>query len=202
MPNGNAGPPEAARHVTVSNPFVAERERRMRDTFVGRERELAQLTAALDDAIAGRGRIVLLVGEPGIGKTRTAEQLAVVARRRGAEVLWGRCPEERGAPPYWPWVQAIGAHAADSDPGALLAELGKGAGTIAEIAPGIAERVPGLEPPPAIEDPESARFRLFDSVVSFLKRASQSRPMVIALDDLHWADGSSLRELGCGVAQG
>jgi predicted ATPase len=72
------------------------------DTFVGREREMAELTAALEDTIAGRGRLVMLVGEPGIGKTRTAEELAVIARQRGAEVLWGHCPEERGAPPYWP----------------------------------------------------------------------------------------------------
>jgi predicted ATPase len=165
------------------------------DIFVGRAREMAALTAALDDSLAGRGRLVMLVGEPGIGKTRTAEELAAVAHGRGVEVLWGRCPEERGAPPYWPWVQVIGAHAAALDERTLRSELGNDAGSIAEIVPGIAERVRGMAPPRAVDDPESARFRLFDGVTSFLKRASEARPVLIALDDLHWADGSSLRLL-------
>ncbi len=69
--------------------------------FVGRGREMAELISALDGALAGQGRLVMLVGEPGIGKTRTAEELAVLARQRGAEVLWCHCPEERGPPPYW-----------------------------------------------------------------------------------------------------
>ena len=73
--------------------------------FVGRQRELAELTAALDDALSGQGRLVMLVGEPGIGKTRTAQELASYAENRGAKVFWGRCYEEEGAPPYWPWVR-------------------------------------------------------------------------------------------------
>jgi len=72
--------------------------------FVGRHREMVELTAALNDALTGHGRMVVLAGEPGIGKTRTAEELAVLAETRGAQVLWGRCYEEQGAPPYWPWV--------------------------------------------------------------------------------------------------
>ena len=74
--------------------------------FVGRQREIAGLTAALDSSIAGHGGLAMLVGEPGIGKTRTALELASYAEGRGAQVLWGRCYEEEGAPPYWPWVQA------------------------------------------------------------------------------------------------
>ena len=73
--------------------------------FVGRQREVAELRAALDDALAGRGRLVMLAGEPGIGKTRTAQELAVYAEQRGALVLWGWCYEGEGAPPYWPWVR-------------------------------------------------------------------------------------------------
>ena len=65
--------------------------------------------AALDDAMSGQGRLVMLAGEPGIGKTRTAQELATLAEQRGAQVLWGRCYEEAGAPPYWPWVQSIGS---------------------------------------------------------------------------------------------
>ena len=63
-----------------------------------------ELRAALEETIAGRGRLAMLVGEPGIGKTRTAQELAAYAETRGTQVLWGRCYEEDGAPPYWPWV--------------------------------------------------------------------------------------------------
>ena len=73
------------------------------NVFVGRHQELNQLKAALDDALSGQGQLVMLAGEPGIGKTRTAEELAMLAEQRGALVLWGRCYEEVGAPPYWPW---------------------------------------------------------------------------------------------------
>lgn len=75
--------------------------------FVGRQREMAELRAALDDALSGDGRLVMLAGEPGIGKTRIAQELAAVAEGRGVRVLWGRCYEGGGAPPYWPWAQAI-----------------------------------------------------------------------------------------------
>ncbi len=71
-----------------------------RGIFVGRQRELAELSSALDDALAGQGRLVMLVGEPGIGKTRTAQELASYAEDHGAQVFWGRCYEETGVPPY------------------------------------------------------------------------------------------------------
>jgi hypothetical protein len=73
--------------------------------FVGRQREMGDLKACLEDALSGRGRLVTLVGEPGIGKTRTAQELATYAGLRGAQVLWGRSYEEQGVPPYWPWVR-------------------------------------------------------------------------------------------------
>ena len=73
--------------------------------FVGRQRELAELTAALDDALSGEGRLFMLVGEPGIGKTRTTQELASYAEQQGAQVFWGLCYEEEGTPPYWPWVR-------------------------------------------------------------------------------------------------
>jgi hypothetical protein len=75
--------------------------------FVGRERELERLREAVDSMLAGRGSLQLLVGEPGIGKTRAAEELATYARVSGARVYWGRAREDEGAPAYWPWVQAI-----------------------------------------------------------------------------------------------
>jgi eukaryotic-like serine/threonine-protein kinase len=78
--------------------------------YVGRETELAALTADLQAAVAGRGGVVLLAGEPGIGKTRLAEELAAQATARGALVLWGCCWEGEGAPAFWPWVQVVRAY--------------------------------------------------------------------------------------------
>src|SRR2546427_984360 len=78
-------------------------DRRAEDTFVGRERETALLRAGLDDAGSGRGRVLLVTGEPGIGKTRIINELAMHARRHGVQVLPGRCHEGEGAPPVWPW---------------------------------------------------------------------------------------------------
>jgi hypothetical protein len=78
-----------------------------RGVFVGRQREMGELKAALEDTLSGRGRLVTLVGEPGIGKTRTALELATYAGLRQAQVLWGRCYEGEGAPPYWPWGHCI-----------------------------------------------------------------------------------------------
>jgi len=170
--------------------------------FVGRQKEMGDLKACLEDALSGRGRLVMLVGEPGIGKTRTAQELTTYAGLRGALVLWGHCYEDEGVPPYWPWVQAIRSYVRERDPEQLMSEMGSGAADIAEVMSDVRERLPGLPPAPKLE-PEQARFRLFDSIASFLKTASQRQPLVLVLDDLHWADQPSLallqfvaRELG------
>ncbi|MFQ6028445.1 MAG: AAA family ATPase, partial [Dehalococcoidia bacterium] len=160
--------------------------------FVGRQREMGELKAALEDALSGRGRLVTLVGEPGIGKTRTAQELATYAGMRGAQVLWGRCYEDQGVPPYWPWVQAIRSYVREVEPEQLRSEMGAGAADIAEVVSDVKERLPDLIPPPLLDSPEQARFRLFDSITAFLKSASQRQPLVLVLDDLHWADTPSL----------
>ncbi len=162
-----------------------------RAAFVGRQREMDKLNAALDDALSGSGRLVMLVGDPGIGKTRTAQELAAIAEKRGAQVLWGWCYEERGAPPYWPWVQPIRSCIQQKDADRLASEMGDGAAAIAEIVPEIRHVLPHLKPPPALET-EQARFRLFDSITTFIKNAAQAQPLMLALEDLHWADRSSL----------
>jgi DNA-binding CsgD family transcriptional regulator len=146
---------------------------------------------ALEDALSGRGRLVMLAGEPGIGKTRTARELGSHAEALGAQVLWGWCYEVEGAPPYWPWVQPIRSYFQQRDPEQLRSEMGPGASDIAQIIPELGERLPDLKPPPALE-PEQAQFRLFDSITAFLKNAAQSQPLMLVLDDLHWADKSSL----------
>jgi len=160
--------------------------------FVGRERELAELRTHLEDAINGHGRITLLTGEPGIGKTRTAEELAAYARSRTIPVLLGHCEEGEGAPPLWPWTQVMRAYASSASPQQLQMDLDKGAADIVQAFPKLQEY--GLQVPllPPRTDPMQARFRFFDSFSLFLKNASKRQPLVIILDDIHWADASSL----------
>jgi DNA-binding winged helix-turn-helix (wHTH) protein/tetratricopeptide (TPR) repeat protein len=159
--------------------------------FVGREPAMEELRAALEDACTGRGRLALLVGEPGIGKTRTAEELGALAVQRGARVLGGCCYEGDGPPAFWPWVQILRAYTRDTEPRVLAAELGAGAADLAELVPDIRRALPHLPTPPVLP-PEQARFRLFDGVATFLTDLSRPRPLVVVLDDLHWADKPSL----------
>ncbi len=159
--------------------------------FVGREDLLHQLRSAFNDARSGRGRLVLLVGEPGSGKTSTADQLATYARLREAQAVAGHCYEGEGAPAFWPWVQILRSCLADRHPEELASLLGSSAPDISQLVSEVRERLPSVPPPPDLE-PHQARFRLFDSITTVLKNASRARPLVLILDDLHWADRSSL----------
>ena len=86
---------------------------------------------------------MMLVGEPGIGKTRTSEEFATYARLRNVQVLWGRCYEGEGAPAYWPWVQIIRSYVHDKEPKELMSEMGPGAADIAQVVSEVKERLPG-----------------------------------------------------------
>ena len=159
--------------------------------FVGREREMDRLREALEDALSGRGRLVMLVGEPGIGNTRTAQGFAAQAEARGVQVLWGSYYEDEGAPPFWPWLQLLRSYVRQTDPEQLRAAMGPGAADIAELVSKVRDKLPNLDPPPALER-EQARFRLFDPITTFLKNVAQSQPLMLVLDDLHRADRPSL----------
>jgi hypothetical protein len=159
--------------------------------FVGRERELGELVAGLDDALQGHGRLFLVAGEPGIGKSRLTDELAVRARERGVRVLYGRCWEAGGAPTYWPWVQALRAHVREQAAEELRLQLGPGAAELAQMLPEVRE-VLGDVPAPTPLDPEGSRFRLFDATAAFVRRASAEQPLLIVLDDVHAADAPSL----------
>ncbi len=160
--------------------------------FVGREAELAEIEALLAAATAGHGGLVLLRGEPGVGKTRLLDELAERARRRGVAVAWGRCWEEGGAPPYWPWAQVIRAQrrtGSDIGPEADAA-------TLATLVPEL--HSPGGHGPRAgtVEsEAEHARFVLFDAVAAWLRAAADRQPTLVLLDDVHAADVPSLRLL-------
>jgi len=167
-------------------------------SFVGRECELTELCAALDE-ITERGRVFLISGEPGIGKTRLSDELSAEAQGRGFRVVWGRCWEDAGTPAYWPFIQVVRACLGSIEASGRL--------TIceSEIAPHVVEEVaqivPELRPAHSHEprrsqaDPETARFRLFDAVAHLLKQFARARPMLIVIDDLHEADQASLEML-------
>ena len=142
--------------------------------WVGRTREMAVLEAALTASCGGQGQLLLLEGEPGIGKTRLLQELAASAGDRGVQVLWGRCYEGEGAPPFWPWIQILRGYLTSSTPETLQAELGAGAAVLAQVMPEIRQRLADLPSLPALE-PAQERFRFFDSLTTFLKNAAQRR---------------------------
>ena len=160
--------------------------------FVGRQRELAELRAGLEDAVGGRGRFFLVVGEAGIGKTRLAEELAREAAERGGVALWGRCWEGEGAPPYWPWVQVIRALLQGVPAEELRPAVGAGAPYLVPLVPELGERFRDLPALSTSPRSEHARFYLFDAVATLLRSAAQRTPLVLVLDDLQWADAPSL----------
>lgn len=157
--------------------------------FVGRARELAVLEDALSEALAGRGGLMLLGGEPGIGKTRLAEELVNRSRQRGARALWGRCWEGGGAPAFAPWVQVLRAYMREEDAGVLRESLRAGRAEIARLLPEIAT-AESVQPPGS--ESGSARFRLFDAVTGLLLSAADVRPIIVVVEDLHAADDPSL----------
>jgi hypothetical protein len=159
--------------------------------LVGRSDVLAQLRRAVADAAGGRGRLVLLTGEAGIGKTSVAAQAAADAEGAGALVVWGWGWQGEGAPAYWPWVQVLRS----------LVARGPGLQRLAARAPSLARLLPELPgaaaPPAAADEPVSAaaRFRLLDEVSGVLLAAAGDRPLVVVLEDLQWADPPSLQLL-------
>jgi tetratricopeptide (TPR) repeat protein len=160
---------------------------------VGRDREVAELVAGLEDASGGRGRLFLIAGEPGIGKTWLAEQLAAHATKQGTRVLWGSCWEGGGAPPFWPWGQMIRTHAESLDEQTLASWLGTGRAHVAELVPGLAERLGATTIAAAFShESDAARFYLFETVTSLFRRAASAQPLLLVLDDLHAADEPSL----------
>lgn len=132
--------------------------------LVGRDDELGDLLQALEHARAGTPGLAALVGEPGIGKSRLAAELAAQAVERGVTVLLGRCSQDDGAPPLWPWRQVLR---------------------------GLGRDLPDEEP----DDDGGGRFRTWEAIAGEVVDAARGRPLLVVLDDLHWADVASLRVL-------
>jgi class 3 adenylate cyclase/tetratricopeptide (TPR) repeat protein len=149
--------------------------------FVGREGELTRLTELWKEAATGQCQLAVVAGEPGIGKTRLAAQLAQVLHSDGAVVLAGRCDEDLGVP-YQPFVEAL-RHYVDH---AVEPRLGRYGGELARLVPEIAQRAEGLGEP-LRSDPETERYRLFDAVAAWLAAAAEDCGVFLVLDDLQWA---------------
>ncbi|WP_280523836.1 BTAD domain-containing putative transcriptional regulator [Mycobacterium paraintracellulare] len=151
--------------------------------FVGRGRELEGLLSAWQGALTGGVRTVLIAGEPGVGKTRLAGEWSQRAYEMGAVVLYGRCDEDLGAP-YQPFAEALRALVPCMGAGRLRGL--RGIEALLPLVPGLADAVPDLAPP-AHADPDTERYALFDAAVALLEIASASAPVLLILDDLHWA---------------
>ncbi|RAO45761.1 Histidine kinase [Micromonospora saelicesensis] len=170
------------------------------DAIIGRDHPAGLLRAELDRATTSHGGLALVTGEPGIGKTTLVTSAAREARQRGALVLGAACWDSDSAPGYWPWLQvlralrrsaddwAVARQSAEPALAALLGQSGAGgeqAGRLVSWA--------GVDPGPDAADQEA--FALYDAVTAALVAVSQHRPVVVVLDDLHWADPASLRLL-------
>ncbi|WP_267304851.1 BTAD domain-containing putative transcriptional regulator [Mycobacterium barrassiae] len=151
--------------------------------FVGRGRELAGLLAAWQSTLAVGTQAVLVAGEPGVGKTRLAGEWSRQAYEQGAVVLYGRCDEDLGAA-YQPFAEALRSLVPCL--GAKRLRALRGVEALLPLVPGLTEVVPDLPTPPR-SDPDTERYALFDAVVALVAAASASAPVVLILDDLHWA---------------
>ncbi|WP_327000980.1 AAA family ATPase [Dactylosporangium sp. NBC_01737] len=171
-------------------------EPRIGERIIGRDHPAGLLRAAVDRAVASHGGLVLVAGEPGIGKTTLVTAAADEARQRGALVLGAACWDSDSAPGYWPWVQVMRGLRRSADDWALAREssepalrvlLGEdtGAGTGSGSGSGPAD----------LADGDHEAFALYDAVTTALVSVSQRRPVIVVLDDLHWADPASMRLL-------
>lgn len=159
--------------------------------FVGREHELALALDRFETARGGRPNVVLLSGDPGIGKTRSMDEIARQVAARGAVVLRGGASEAAGMPPYLPLLEALGSYIRASAPARLREQVGASAATLTTILPELAVRL-GKLPKGYPLPPEQSQLRLYEAAGEFLAGIAAQHPLVLVLDDLQWADAASL----------
>jgi tetratricopeptide (TPR) repeat protein len=178
---------EPSKEAPAENPLY-------RRVFVGREPELKQLQSAFDGAISGQGALMMVTGEPGIGKTALCEQLSTYVTLRGGRTLVGHCYEKGSLSlPYLAFVEALRSYVLTREAKDLREELGSGASDVARIISEIRERLKiKLRPQ---KDPDEEKYRLLQAVTEFLSNAAAVQPMLVVLEDLHDADKGTLEML-------
>ncbi len=162
--------------------------------FVGRGEEKRVVIRELDSALSGRTRVVLLGGEPGIGKTRLSSETASWARDRNFRVLWGGCTEAEGMPPYLPFLEALGSHIKQADPVLLKSQVNLYGPVLVELLPELGPKLGNLPETYSLPTAQ-ARLRLYEAIGSFITALSAEQPLLLVLDDLHWADRATLEML-------
>jgi predicted ATPase len=167
--------------------------------FVGRQRELNLIWEQYEAAKTGRGRVTLLTGELGIGKTRILDEFTRRATEDGAIVLRGEAFEAEAMPPYLPFLGALGKYIRMTSSGLLREQIAHAPHTLSSILPELAVHI-GNTPAPYSLPPEQARLRLFEAIGIFLENISTNQVLVLTLDDLQWADSASL-DLLCYIAK-
>jgi tetratricopeptide (TPR) repeat protein len=181
---GKAKIEEPSKEAPVENPLY-------RRVFVGREPELKQLQSAFDGAISGQGALMMVMGEPGIGKTALCEQLSTYVTLRGGRTLVGHCYEKGSLSlPYLAFVEALRSYVLSREAKDLREELGSGAADVVRIVSEIREKLKVRVRPQ--KDPEEERYRLLQAVTEFLSNAASVQPMLVVLEDLHDADKGTL----------
>ncbi len=158
--------------------------------FAGRAAERERLVTVWKEAAEGSRRVVMVSGEPGVGKTRLVTEVVKMAHEQGALLLWGRCAEELDVP-YQPFVEALRHYVHSVPADRLRAELGPLGGEMTRLIPDLAHLVPGI-PDPVRTDAETERHRLFEAVGDLIDAVGRTTPIVLVLDDVHWADKPSL----------
>jgi class 3 adenylate cyclase/DNA-binding CsgD family transcriptional regulator len=174
---------QAEAGARVPLPHALERPRSL--PFVGRAAERERLTAAWKEALEGQRRVVLVGGEPGVGKSRLVSELARAVYEERAAVLYGTCDEELGLP-YQAIAEALRTYAAVCPLEDLRLQLGPLGGELARLVPSLQDRIPDLSEPLRAE-PETERYQLFEATVEFIARISEAAPVLLVMDDLHWA---------------
>ena len=172
---------------------TSSKVRSSRKIWLGRDREVGELDAGLDELVGGHGGVYLVTGEPGIGKTRLCDELGRLAVARGIDVHWGRAWEAGGAPPYWPFIQVLRGMCRGLDAEALARRVGVHGTALVELMPELRQHLPlpaGVSAAVVRE-----RFELFDAVSGFVQAVAATVPQLVVLDDLHAADPSSLQLL-------
>lgn len=187
-----AGEPEATAPFLFRRGATLLRDFADRTTFVGREAERAKLSHCLERAASGEGSVVMIGGPAGVGKTRIAAEICAQASRRSILTCMGSCYDREDSVPFIPFVEILEAALAQApSPEVFRRALGKDAGEMARLMPQLRQMFPDI-PPPLEVSPEQSRRILFNAVLELIGRTALNTPMVLLLEDLHWADEGTL----------